>query len=159
LRSGKGSCYEGGVRVPLIVRGPGVASGKSCSVPVYSCDLYPTLLRAAGLEDKIQEEIDGLDITALLENSAAPFPRDTLYFHYPHYYQTTSPVSAIRKGRWKLLSYYNDGHVELYDLSNDLGETKNLAEARPAVARQLAAELKAWRGEVNAQLPVANPVP
>ncbi|MFP6887130.1 MAG: sulfatase/phosphatase domain-containing protein, partial [Opitutales bacterium] len=157
LRSGKGSCYEGGVRVPLIVRGPGVAQGKTSPAPVYACDLYPTLLRAARLADKAKEGIDGVDFTPVLRNPKAKLSREALYFHYPHYYLTTTPVSAVRKGDWKLLEYFEDGRIELFNLKNDLGETKDLSSAQPKVAKALATELRSWRQEVGALLPEPNP--
>ena len=157
LRSGKGSCYEGGVRVPLIVRGPEVAKDKTSSAPVYACDLYPTLLRAAGLADKAKEGVDGVDFTPVLRNPKAELPREALYFHYPHYYSTTTPVSAVRKGDWKLLEYFEDGRIELFNLKKDLGETNDLASTRPEVAKRLAAELRAWRQEVGALVPEPNP--
>jgi arylsulfatase A len=156
LRSGKGSCYEGGLRVPLIVRGPGVSRGRECREPVFSCDLLPTALQAVGQHDKTPSPMDGLDITPLLRDPSATLPRETLYFHYPHYYPTTSPVSALRKGRWKLLEYFEDGRTELYDLSNDLGEQRDLAQLRPELAKTLVTELRAWRNEVQAQEPEPN---
>ncbi len=157
LRSGKGSCYEGGVRVPLIVRGPGVAQGKTSSEPVYACDLYPTLLRAAGLTDKAKEGVDGVDFTPVLRNPTAKLSREALYFHYPHYYSTTTPVSAVRKGDWKLLEYFEDGRVELFNLKKDLGEKTDLSSSQPKIAKALATELRAWRQEVGALLPEPNP--
>jgi len=157
LRSGKGSCYEGGVRVPLIVRGPGVARGKTSVEPVYACDLYPTLLRATGLGDKAKEGVDGIDFTPVLRDPKAKLSRDALYFHYPHYYPTTTPVSAVRKGDWKLLEYFEDGRVELFNLKKDLGETKDLSTTEPKIAKALATELRAWRQEVGALLPEPNP--
>jgi arylsulfatase A-like enzyme len=157
LRSGKGSCYEGGVRVPLIVRGPGVVKGKTTAEPVYACDLYPTLLRAAGLADKAKEGIDGVDFTPVLRNPKAKLSREALYFHYPHYYLTTTPVSAVRKGDWKLLEYFEDGRVELFNLKKDLGEKTDLSSARPEIAKRLATELRAWRQEVGALVPEPNP--
>jgi arylsulfatase A len=156
LRSGKGSCYEGGLRVPLIVRGPGVSRGRECREPVFSCDLLPTALQAVGQHDKTPSPMDGLDITPLLRDPSATLPRETLYFHYPRYYPTTSPVSALRKGRWKLLEYFEDGRTELYDLSNDLGEQRDLAQLRPELAKTLVTELRAWRNEVQAQEPEPN---
>ena len=157
LRSGKGSCYEGGIRIPLIIRGPGVIKGGKSSTPIYSCDLLPTLLHATGLEAKIPEGLDGLDLTPLLKKAGTSLPRDTLCFHYPHYYTTTSPVSAIRKGDWKLLEYFNDGHLELYNLKDDLGEKNNLIKTHSDTANQLAMELHLWRKKVDALEPEANP--
>ena len=157
LRSGKGSCYEGGVRVPLIVRGPKLAQDRVSSEPVYAPDLYPTLLRAAGLFDQSKADLDGADFTPLLRNPDASLEREALYFHYPHYYQTTTPVSAIRKGNWKLLEYLEDGRLELFNLKQDPGEARNLSTARSALARELRADLDAWRKKVGAQLPEVNP--
>ncbi|MDG2215019.1 MAG: sulfatase [Verrucomicrobiota bacterium] len=157
LRSGKGSCYEGGVRVPLIVRDPQVAQGKISSEPVYAPDLYPTLLRAAGLSDQAQAGIDGVDFTPLLQNPDATLKREALYFHYPHYYQTTTPVSALRKGDWKLLEYYEDNRLELFNLKQDPGETQDISTANPDLVRRLRMELDVWRKKVGAQLPEPNP--
>ena len=156
LRSGKGSCYEGGLRVPLIVRGPKVDQGRISSEPVYAPDLYPTLLRVAGLSGQAQAGIDGTDFTPLLGNPDYSLPREALYFHYPHYYQTTTPVSAIRKGNWKLLEYFEDGRMELFNLKQDPSETRNLSTIRPALAQELRADLDAWRKKVEAQLPEVN---
>ena len=158
LRSGKGSCYEGGVRVPLIVRGPKLAQDRVSSEPVYAPDLYPTLLRAAGLFDQSKADLDGTDLTPLLRNPDASLEREALYFHYPHYYQTTTPVSAIRKGNWKLLEYFEDGRLELFNLKQDPGEARNLSTDRSALARELRANLDDWRKKVGAQLPEVNPV-
>ena len=158
LRSGKGSCYEGGVRVPLIVRGPKLAQDRVSSEPVYAPDLYPTLLRATGLFDQSKADLDGTDFTQLLRNPDASLEREALYFHYPHYYQTTTPVSAIRKGNWKLLEYFEDGRLELFNLKQDPGEARNLSTDRSALARELRADLDAWRKKIGAQLPEVNPV-
>ncbi|MCA9130803.1 MAG: sulfatase [Planctomycetales bacterium] len=157
LRSGKGSCYEGGVRVPLIVRGPKVAAAAVCSTPVYSCDFFPTLLDATDIAREPSEPIDGLSLAPLLSDPSAEITRDALYFHYPHYYPTTTPVSAIRKGNWKLLEYYEDNLAELYDLSVDMGENKNLAAERPDLVQQLRSQLQAWRTRIGAQEPTLNP--
>ena len=154
LRSGKGSLYEGGIRVPLIVRLPrSNRSGTVCHTPVISCDLLPTLLTLAGLANDIPHDVDGIDISPLFENPQQPLPRDALFFHYPHYYPTTTPVSAVRQGKWKLLHYYEDDHVELYDLASDLSETHDLAMQRPMIARRLKARLDEWRGSMRAQEP------
>ena len=158
LRSGKGSLYEGGIRVPLMVRWPGVTPrGAVSDAPVLLADLFPTLLRAAGRP--VPDSIDGLDLSALLRDPAARLGRDALYFHYPHYYETTTPVGAIRTGDWKLLEYFEDGRIELYDLAADPGEKRNLAAAEPARAAELRTRLARWRSEVGAKMPTVNPTP
>ncbi len=160
LRSGKGSVYEGGIRVPLVVRWPGVTSeGAESSEPVFSCDLYPTLIRAAGLtgDARHNQTVDGVDLRPLLDGSRAALDRKALHFHYPHYYPTTSPVSAVRSGNWKFIEYFEDDRTELYDLSSDVRETSNLVGERPDVAKRLQSELAAWRTSVEAQMPEANP--
>ena len=160
LRSGKGSCYEGGLRVPLIVSWPGVTSpGTTCSQPVCVMDLFATLLAAANIPLPADTEVDGLDLRKVLREPATPLPARSLYFHYPHYYATTSPVSAVRHGRWKLLEYFEDQRVELYDLQNDLAEGTDLAADQPQRAAQLRQELHAWRASIGAELPRSNPRP
>lgn len=156
LRSGKGSCYEGGIRIPLMIRGPKTLPNHQSSELVYTCDLYPTILAMAGLSDRIEQTLDGVDIGPLLVDRNASLERDTLYFHYPHYYRTTTPVSAIREGDWKLLEYFEDGRLELYNLRSDLGETENLARSRPGLANRLQKKLDTWRKSVDAQLPELN---
>lgn len=156
LRSGKGSLYEGGLRVPLIIRAPGIRPG-TCETPVLSCDLYPTVLKMVGLAPDPSHRPDGLEITALLQDPSRELGRRALYFHYPHYYPTTSPVSAIRVDRWKLLEYFEDQSIELYDLSEDPGEQKNLAPDNPDLTSRLRDQLNAWRQEVAAQMPSPNP--
>lgn len=160
LRSGKGSLYEGGVRIPMLVKWPKVApAGRECCEPVITSDFYPTILDMVGLEgDKTHnEDLDGLSLIPLLRDPSASLERDALYFHYPHYYPTTSPVSAVRAGDWKLLEYFEDGHVELYNLAEDLGETKDLAAEMPQRAKTLRERLTGWRKQVGAQLPRPNP--
>ena len=154
LRSGKGSAYEGGVRVPLMIRAPGVTdAGGVAHEPVISTDFYPTLLGLAGLEDEPTHRSDGTSIVPLLRDPRARLAREALYFHYPHYYATTSPVSAVRLGDWKLLHYYEDGRDELYNLAADLGESDNLAESESERARRMRGRLEQWLSSVNAQMP------
>jgi arylsulfatase A-like enzyme len=157
LRSGKGSLYEGGVRVPLLARWPGVTpAGATCAEPVILTDLFQTLLAAAGLPPAA-DAVDGVDIAPLLRNPAAKLDRDALFFHYPHYYHTTTPVSAIRTRDWKLLEYFEDDRVELFDLRNDPGEQRDLAREMPDRAAALRQRLHAWRESVGAALPKPNP--
>jgi arylsulfatase A-like enzyme len=159
LRSGKGSLYEGGIRVPAIVRWPGVAKEHAvCNVPIMSTDFYPTIMDALGLdaEDVDCGDLDGVSLQPVLRDPQSALDRDTLCFHYPHYYFNTGPVSAIRHKDWKLLEYYEDGHVELYNLKEDLEEATDLAVERPDIATDLRQRLDQWRKEVNAQLPEKN---
>jgi arylsulfatase A len=173
LRSGKGSLYEGGVRVPLIVRWPGVTPrGATCAEPVVVMDLFHTL-RAIGAPasgparasstvkqpagSESGTPADGLDLTPLLKNPTARLDRDALFFHYPHYYETTTPVSAVRAGRWKLLEYLEDQRVELFDLAADPSEQNDLAAQEPERARELRQRLHAWRESVGAAMPKPNP--
>lgn len=158
LRSGKGSCYEGGTRVPLIIRWPGIARpGGLCDEPAVVMDLMPTLLRAADVTLPSDVKIDGIDLGPLLKNQEAKLDRDALFFHYPHYYATTTPVSAIRAGDWKLLEYFEDDHVELYNLKEDLSETNDLALTSPDKTAELRERLHSWRREVGAAIPTPNP--
>ena len=100
---------------------------------------------------------DGVDFTSVLRDHKAKLSREALYFHYPHYYSTTTPVSAVRKGDWKLLEYFEDGRIELFNLKKDLGEKTDLASSRPEIAKRLTAELHSWRQEVGALMPEPNP--
>lgn len=162
LRSGKGSLYEGGVRVPLIIRSPGVKSeGVVCHEPVFVADLFPTITELAGVKSaptgNPAPEIDGISLVSLLKQPDSHLKRTALYFHYPHYYPTTTPVSAIREGDWKLLQYYEDQHVELYNLKNDRGEAQDLAKTEPDRVKELQAHLTTWMKSINARMPTPNP--
>lgn len=160
LRLGKGSCYEGGIRVPMLVRWPGVTpAGTECHQPVVSADLYPTLLEIAQVPATIKQNtvLDGVSLTSVLKNPSEKLPRETLYWHYPHYYPTTTPVSAVRSGDWKLLEYYEDLHTELYNLKDDLSESLDLSAAHPEQTQRLKQLLAQWKTEVHAALPEKNP--
>ncbi len=160
LRSGKGSLYEGGIRVPLLIRWPGVAKpGSVCDEPVATTDFYPTLLEASSLEGDAEHnaDLDGLSLVPLLKDSRNSLNRETLFFHYPHYYHTTSPVSAVRHGDWKLLEYFEDDRVELYNLADDLGENHDLAAQKPDLAENLRRRIHDWRKSMDAQIPALNP--
>ena len=158
LRDEKGSLYEGGIREPLIIRWPGhIAPGSECSVPVSSVDLLPTFAELAGpkTQDNLTNRIDGVSLVPLLTQQRE-LPARSLFWHYPHYHHTT-PAGAIRKGDLKLIEYFDDGHIELYDLKNDLSEKHDLAAERPVVAKSLQQELAAWRKSVGAKMPTPNP--
>ena len=152
LRGGKGTLYEGGIREPMIVKWPGVVrSGTTASTPVTSTDFYPTILEMAGLPPKPEQHVDGLSLVPLLKESG-PLRRDTLYWHYPHYHRTT-PAGALLHGDWKLIEYFEDGRLELYNLRDDIGEQHDLASAMPEKARELQKMLADWRRSVSAQMP------
>ncbi len=162
LRSGKGSLYEGGTRVPFIVRWPGVApAGASCDVPGIHVDIYPTLLELAGAPQP-RQVLDGESLVKLFRDPAAKLKRDAIFQHFPGYLGAganswrTTPVSLIQSGDWKLMEFLEDGRLELYNLRDDVGETKNLAAEMPAKAKELHARLVAWRNEVKAPLPTKN---
>ncbi|NQT18001.1 MAG: sulfatase-like hydrolase/transferase [Planctomycetes bacterium] len=160
LRSGKGSLWEGGVRVPLMIRWPGVTrGGTTCTEPVVSTDFYPTILEMAALEGNADHnaDVDGVSLVPLLEDPQAKLDRDAIYFHYPHYYRTTTPVSSVRAGDWKLLEFHEEMHVELYNLREDPSETRDLADQIPDRADDLRRRLHAWREKVDAQMPEPNP--
>ncbi len=160
LSGGKGSVWEGGIRVPLIVRGPGVAADSWCHVPVVGYDLLPTCCAWAGVPpQKIPRGVEGGSLAPLLAHGGAgevKRPREELVFHFPHY-QSGGPHSSIRLGDLKLLRFYEDDSVKLFDLSRDVGEREDLASRRPADAAQLRARLDAYLAAVDAQLPTANP--
>jgi len=154
LRAGKGFLYEGGLRVPLIVRWPGVTSaGATHDTPVISMDLSATILDAAGARLAELEWLDGESLRPLFQGGQ--LKRDALFFHYPHFafHQANRPGSAIRSGRYKLILRYDDDSVELFDLENDLGETHDLAAANPELAQTLKARLANWLERTKAGLP------
>ena len=158
LKAGKGWLYEGGIREPMIIRWPGVSQPNSiCSFPVTSTDFYPTILEMANIPLRTDQHIDGISMTPLL-NGEDKLSREAIYWHYPHYgNQGGSPGSAIRSGNYKLIEYFEDGHLELYDLSKDIGESENLIETRPEIADSLLEQLGRWRLEVEARYPSDNP--
>jgi arylsulfatase A-like enzyme len=157
LRAGKGSAYEGGVRVPLIVSWPGVAKpGTSCDTPAISPDLFPTILDIAGIRER-PKGIDGVSLVPLLRKDGG-LARDDLYWHYPHYHPGgATPYGAVRKGDLKLIEFFEDGRLELYNLREDIGEKKDLASEMPEKAKELQKLLARWRAEVGARMPTPNP--
>ncbi len=155
-RAGKGFMYEGGLRVPLMVRWPGkTPAGKVIHDPTINTDWTPTLLELCGLP--VPEGLDGVSIAGLLSGGQGP-PNRRLFWHFPHYSnQGGRPAGAVRDGRWKLIEHYEDGQVELFDLENDIGETTNVASRHPQVVEQLRKALADWRLAVGAQLNTPNP--
>jgi arylsulfatase A len=155
-RGGKSQFYEGGIRVPLIIKWPGVtAPGQSCLVPVISMDLYPTFLEMAGLPLKPAQHLDGLSLVPLLKGGEK-LNRNTLYWHFPHYH-SLPPHGAIRAGDWKLIESYETGKIELFNLKDDPGEKKNLATVLPERAGQLKSWLHDYLKTIGAQMPESNP--
>jgi arylsulfatase A-like enzyme len=160
LRMGKGYAYEGGLRVPLIVKLPGVArAGRVCDTPVITMDFFPTLLELAGADKSASRTaVDGVSFVPLLRG-AAETPHGELFWHYPHYWNggKVSPYSVARVGDWKLIRFYETGREELYHLKTDLSEKSDLAAANPEKRKELSARLDAWLKEVDAQMPVPKP--
>jgi arylsulfatase A-like enzyme len=158
LRSGKGDLYEGGLRVPLIVRWPTsldklAIAGTTNDTAVTSADLPATILDAAAVELGQSDSLDGTSLRPLL--AGKKLDRDCLYFHYPHFawHQSNRPGGAVRCGPYKLIRRYDDNSLELFDLSSDIGETRNLAAELPEVAARLDERLTRWLKETGAQMP------
>jgi len=157
LRAGKGWLYEGGVREPVIIDVPGMTKpGSTCDTPVTSTDFYPTILQLAGLPLNPKQHSDGTSLVPLLEGK--PLERGPIFWHYPHYSnQGGAPAGAIRDGDWKLVEWFEDGRLELFNLRDDLGEKNNLATANPNKTKELHNKLIAWRKDVQAVMPLPNP--
>jgi arylsulfatase A-like enzyme len=166
LRGGKGMLYEGGIRVPLIVRLPGlVAPGSTCDEPIVTLDFYPTLAELAGAPHDPNYVLDGVSFVSLLKSAGqASLGREAVYWHFPGYLQAnanrgtwrTTPAGAIRSGDYKLIEFFEDRRVELYDLKDDLQESQNLAAELPERTAQLRERLHHWRTELNAPMPTPN---
>jgi hypothetical protein len=150
-REGKGFLYEGGVRVPFIIRGPGVKAG----VPVISTDVMPTVLGLCGIKSDVK--FDGRDLSAALGGADVKVNPE-FYWHYPHYAnQGSRPGGAIRDGNWKLIEFYDRDRRELFDISKDISESRNLAADKPEVVKALAKKLDDWRKAVDAKPMTPNP--
>ena len=158
LREGKGWLYEGGIRVPLLVKWPGNVKGNSTSdVPVSGIDLLPTVRDACVLESDKSIATDGVSLLPLLKQSGT-IAREALFWHYPHYAnQGGKPGAVIRSGEWKLVEFYEEGRRELFHVAKDVSESNNLAEQQPDRVRDLAEKLEAWRKSVGALMPEPNP--
>ncbi len=163
LRSGKGSLYEGGTRDPFIVRWPGkVKAGSTCNVPSIHVDMYPTLLGLARAKAPKDYTLDGESLVPLFKNGNASLKREAIYQHFPGYLGAgqdtwrTTPVGLIQAGDWKLMEFFEDGRLELYNLKDDIGEQNNLAAKNPEKVKELHAKMVAWRKEVGAKMPTKN---
>ena len=159
LRANKGAYYEGGIRVPLIIKWPGLSqAGRVIHEPVITNDLYPTCLAAAGLPMDPHQHMDGENLTPLLHKTET-LSRDSLFWHFPHYnkHSSSHPSSVIRNGYWKLIESFDPETVELYNLAEDLGETCDLAEVEVKRRDSLLRELAAWRQTVGAERMAPNP--
>ena len=161
LSGGKGSVWEGGIRVPLIVRGPGIPGDSWCHVPVVGYDMLPTFCEWAGVPAAtLPKGVEGGSIVTLLAQEGrgeVGRPREELVFHFPHYQSDDGPQSAIRLGNLKLIRFYEDDRMMLFDLAKDIGEQDNLAQRLPAEARRLRERLEQYLSAVDAQLPTPNP--
>jgi len=158
LRAGKGWYYEGGIREPMIIRWPGVTrKGSHCSEPVTSTDFYPTMLAMAGLAPRPDQHQDGLSLVPLLEESG-DLDREALFWHSPHYHGSGNrPAGAVRAGDWKLIEWFEDGSLELYNLKEDISEEHDLAGEMPERTEELHSMLADWRREVDANMLRPNP--
>ena len=158
LRAGKGWAYEGGVRVPLIVRWPGKTTpGAVAARYVISTDYYPTILEMAGLPLKPEQHVDGQSFAPLLKGEASS-DRGPVYWHYPHYgNQGGSPYAAVRDGDWKLIEFFADGKRELYNLANDFVEQEDLSQAEPERTAMMLQQLRLWQKNAGVQMPLPNP--
>ncbi|HEY2572546.1 MAG TPA: sulfatase [Verrucomicrobiaceae bacterium] len=163
LRSGKGSLYEGGTRDPFIVRWPGVTkAGSTCDVPAIHVDVFPTFLEIAGAAKPKDQVLDGESLVKLFRDPNASLQRDAIYQHFPGYLGAgpgewrTTPVGLVETGDWKLMEFFEDGRLELYNLKDDIGESKNLAKDMPDKASELHSKMLAWRTEIKAPMPTKN---
>jgi len=163
LRAGKGWLYEGGIREPLIVKWKDkIEPGTVSESLVSSVDFLPTFLDISGI-NTLPENIDGKSFYPVLKNPLAK-QHDNLFWHYPHYHNGSGmvPAGAVRSGNYKLIEWYeplllkNKNPLELFDLSNDIGETVNLADSMPDKAKELQDLLHQWRQDVGAQMPTVN---
>ncbi len=162
LRGGKGMLYEGGVRVPFIARWTGtIPAGTSTAQPAVHVDLYPTFLELAGAERPADYVLDGESIAAVLTAPTESIDHGPIYWHFPGYLESyikediwrTTPVSVIRDGDWKLLEFFEDGRLELYNLAEDLSETNDVGDANPEIVNRLHAQLQEWRDATGALIP------
>ena len=159
LRGAKGWLYEGGIREPLIVHWPGQGQhGRVCDVPVISTDFYPTILEMAGLPLQPEQHTDGVSIASLVQGTGQ-LAREAIYWHFPHYsnHGMQSPGGAVRAGDYKLLEYYENHTVQLFNLAEDIGEQNDLSRTEPEQTARLRTLLHTWRNSVSARMMPPNP--
>jgi arylsulfatase A-like enzyme len=158
LRAGKGHLYEGGIREPMLIRWPGVThAGTVCDVPVSSIDFFPTILDMAGIRVPRPANVDGMNLAPLLRRSGT-LRREAVYWHYPHYSdQGGYPSGAVRAGDYKLIEFYEDGRLELYNLAKDIREADDLSRREPKRTARMRQMLETWREAVGAVMPAPNP--
>lgn len=157
LRGFKGFAYEGGVREPLLVKWPGkIKAGSKSEAITIGTDFYPTILEMAKLPQRPEEHMDGVSLVPILKGKSKNTERDDIFWHYPHYHRT-NPYGAVRQGDWKLIEFFEDGKLELYNLKTDENETTDLSVTNLEKTKELAQKLINWRKEVGAQMPTVNP--
>lgn len=157
LRGGKGWCYEGGIRVPLIIRATDQLKPGRCEEPVTSIDFYPTMLDLAGISKSESQHVDGISLTPLLRTDQQ-LDREAIFWHYPHYHGSAwTPGAAIRMGDWKLIEFFDYEKSELYNLKSDLGEMNDLSSTHSEIKETLKAKLKEMQNKTGAQYPDINP--
>jgi arylsulfatase A-like enzyme len=162
LRSGKGSLYEGGVRVPWVVRWPGKVPAGVTDTPIISVDLLPTLIELGGARPPEGQPLDGVSLVECFTSGGRKAPTRDLFWHFPGYLGAgqgawrTTPAGAVRSGDWKLIEFFEDGKLELYNLRDDESQQKNLGEKERDRAAELHAKLVAWRKTVSAPMPTPN---
>jgi arylsulfatase A-like enzyme len=165
LRGGQGMFYEGGLRVPFLVRWPGVTPrGSKTTQPGIHVDLLPTLCEIAAVRPPSGHPLDGVSLVPLFRDPNGAHGRDALYWHFPGYVEAfgrpgwrTTPLGVARAGIFKVIEYYEDGRLELYNVAEDLGEKNNLVRSLPEKAKELQAKLAAWRKSVEAPMPEPKP--
>ena len=161
LHGGKGGVWEGGIRVPFIIAGPGVDANSWSHTPIVGYDLYPTFCEWAKVDrSQLPNRIEGGSFASVVQNhgqGTVTRPNEGLFFHFPHYQGEGGPQSSVRVGDWKLIHFYEDGRDELYNLQDDLGERKNLVNQASDVSSKLRKQLDSYLVQVDAQLPTRNP--
>jgi arylsulfatase A-like enzyme len=160
LRAGKAWLYEGGIREPLLVSYPkAIKPGLRLAEPVVSTDIFPTVLGLAGLPLLPKQHLDGMNLAPLLEGTSSKLDRQALFFHLPHYHHinTMGPSGATRAGDYKLIEVFETGKKELYNLKQDIGETKDLSQEKPELVEKLSKMLEDWRTSSGSKMATPNP--